>query len=448
MDEPSIPETRLSGDPVAAPSHTDTTDARRARLRIDLTPLRVSRDFRLLWLSGLVTFFGSMVTYVALPFQVKELTGSLALAGMLGLVEVVPLIVFGLYGGALADAVDRRRMVLICETALLLLVSALLVNSLLAEPQVWVLFAVAGLFAVFDALQRPSLDALIPRVVPHEHLVAASALSSTRYSAGTILGPLVGGFLVTGVGIWSAYAVDIASYLGSLALLVGLRAVPPAENADRPSLSGIVEGLRYAWSRKELLGTYAIDTAAMVFGMVAAIFPFVADRLGAPWAVGLLYSAGSAGALTATLTSGWTARVHRHGRAIVVAAAAYGACIALFGAAPSIWLALVFLFLAGAADMVSGVFRAAVWNQTIPDELRGRLAGIELLSYSLGPTVGNARAGVLASRTSQQFSIVSGGLMCVVAVGLLAITLPALMAYDERTNEHAVRERARRSGQS
>ena len=438
--EPPFPEPRLSGDPVAA---VDPPLARRG-WRIDTTPLRTSRDFRLLWCSGLVTFLGSMVTYVAIPYQVKELTGSLALAGLLGLAEVVPLAVFGLYGGALADAVDRRRLVLACEAGMLLLSAALLVNALLGTPRVWVLFVVSALFAAGDALQRPSLDAVVPRVVAHDQLVAASALSSTRYSAGTIVGPVLGGVLVTSVGTWSAYGLDVLTFLGSLLLLARMRAVPPAEGADRPSLAGVVAGLRYAWGRRELLGTYAVDTAAMVFGMVTAIYPFVADRLGAPWALGLLYSAGSLGALAATLTSGWTARVHRHGRAIVVAALGYGAAVALFGLSTSVWLALGFLFLAGAADMVSGVFRTTVWNQTIPDELRGRLAGIELLSYSLGPTVGNARAGLLAARTSVPVSIVSGGVLCVASVSVLAVCLPSMMRYDERTNPHAVRERERR----
>ncbi len=451
MDEPGpgqdVPqEPRLSGDPLAgAGTATESGTTGRRAWRIDTTPLRTSRDFRLLWTSGLVTFLGSMVTYVAIPFQLKELTGSLTLAGLLGLVEVVPLVVFGLYGGALADAVDRRRMVLTGEAAMLVLSGTLFGNALLDEPQVWVLFVVSALFAVFDALQRPSLDAMIPRVVAHDELVAASALSSLRYSGGTILGPVLGGLLVTAVGSWSAYAFDVVTFCLSLLLLLRVGAVPPPEDADRPSLAGVAAGLRYAWSRKELLGTYAVDTAAMVFGMVTALFPFVADRLDAPWALGLLYSAGSLGALLATLTSGWAGRVHRHGRAIALAAAAYGAFIALFGLAGTIWVALGFLTLAGGADMVSGIFRSAVWNQTIPDELRGRLAGIELLSYSLGPTFGNARAGLVAARTSQRASIVSGGVLCVLSVSLLAMSLPSLWRYDERTNEHAVRERARRA---
>lgn len=437
------PQPPLTGEPAV-----DATAARRRWYAMDVRPLRTSRDFRLLWSSGAVTMLGSLVTYVALPFQLKQLTGSLALAGLLGAVEVVPLIVFGLYGGALADAVDRRRMVLLCEMSLLVFTGVLLVNALQPHPRVWPLFVISGLFAVADSLQRPSLDSLIPRVVAHDELVAASALSSVRFSLGAIVGPAVGGLLVSQIGTWSAYAWDVATYVISIALLLRLRPVPASDEAQPPSIGAIREGLAYAWSRKDLLGTYAVDTVAMVFGFATALFPFVADALHAPWAVGLLYSAGSVGSLLVTVTSGWTSHVHRHGRAILCAAGLYGAAMVGFGLARSIWLALAFLVFAGGFDMISGLFRSAVWNGTIPDELRGRLAGIELLSYSLGPMAGNARAGGLAAVTSLRTSIVSGGLVCVGAVGVLATCLPALLHYDDRTSEHAVREREVRAARA
>jgi len=415
------------------------------RLRVDTTPLRTSRDYRLLFIGGSVTRVGSMVTYVAIPFQVKELTGSFVLVGALGLVELLPLVVFGLYGGALADAVDRRRMVLLTEVALMAMSAFLLVNALLPQPQLWPLYVFAFVAAGLDGLQRPSLDSLIPRLVAHDELVAASALNGLSGSLATVAGPALGGVLVAVVGAWSGYAFDVLSYCGSLVALAMMRPVPPLAGGERPSLRGIGEGLAYAWSRKDLLGTYLVDLSAMFFAFPYALFPFVADALHAPWALGLLYSAGFVGSAVATATSGWTARVHHHGRAIVYASAVWGVAIALFGLSRSVWLALVLLAVAGAGDMVSGIFRQLMWNQTIPDTVRGRMAGTELLSYSLGPQLGQVRSSLVAQWTSLRVSIVSGGIACVAGAFVLAAALPTLWTYDERTDVNAARERAVRA---
>ncbi len=415
--------------------------AQRRRWRVDTTPLRTSRDFRLLWTSGLITYFGSITTYVALPFQVKELTGSLALAGLLGAAELVPLVAFGLYGGALADARDRKRMVVSTEVALLVLTCVLLVNALLPRPQVWVLFVVAALFAACDALQRPSLDAMIPHVVRHDELAAASALGSIRFEVGSIAGPALAGVLLTVGSTWSAYAFDAATFVVSLALLARVSHVSvPAEGAS-VSLRAVGEGLAYAWRRKDLLGTYAVDLIAMVLGFTTAIFPFLVVTLHAPWAVGLVFAAPSVGSLLVSLTSGWTAQVHRHGLAITSAAAVF--CLAMVGVglAPNIWVALVALAVAGAADMISGVFRMTVWNASIPDELRGRLAGVELLSYSIGPTLGSARAGLVASVIGVRGAIVSGGVLGVVLTLAACAAMRDFRRYDDRTNPHAVAQR-------
>jgi MFS family permease len=411
--------------------------------RVDTTPLRESRDFRIIWTSGLVTYFGSITTYVALPFQIKELTGSLALAGLLSAVEIVPLVLFGLWGGAIADAFDRRRTVLVCELLMLFMSGGLLANALLDEPHVWPLFVIAGLFATADALQRPSLDALIQQVVPHRQMTAASALSSIRYSIGSIAGPALAGVLLTVGSTWMAYGFDVLTYVGSLLILLRLGHIA-APAGDVASLRGVVEGIRYAVSRKDLLGTYAVDVLAMVFGMTTAIFPFVATVYGAPWAVGLLYAAESVGSLAVSLTSGWTARVHRQGRAIAFAATGFGLAIVCFGLAPNIWFALAALVVAGATDMTSGIFRTAMWNQSIPMHLRGRMAGVEMLSYSVGPIVGNARSGLVASATSVRFAIVSGGALCVLSVAAAASLMKEFRAYDERSSPHAIQERAAR----
>jgi MFS family permease len=416
-------------------------------VRIDTTPLRTSRQFRLLFVAGSISRVGSMITYVALPLQVKQLTGSFVLVGLLGLVELAPLIVFGLYGGALADAVDRRRMVLLTEAAFMLLSGVLLVNALVPHPALWPIYLFAFIGAALDGLQRPSLDALLPRVVAHDELVAAGALNGLSGTISTMAGPALGGILVASFGVGSGYAVDIVTFGASLLVLAMMRPVPPPVGADRPSLRAITEGLGYAWSRKDLLGTYLVDLSAMFFAFPYALFPFVADALHAPWALGLLYSSGFVGATLATATSGWSKKVHHHGRAIVYASALWGAAIAAFGLSRNLWLSLFFLALAGAGDMISGIFRQLMWNQTIPDQLRGRMAGTELLSYSLGPQLGQVRSSLVAQWTSLRVSITSGGLVCVVGAALLAAALPSLWRYDDRTDEHAQREREVRARQ-
>lgn len=415
-------------------------------MRVDITPLRESRDFRFILLSGLVTYLGSMITYVALPFQVAQLTGSFVAVGLIGLAELVPLVIFGLYGGALADTVDRRVMVIATELASGVLICALLVNAALPEPALWPLYVVAVLLAVTDGLQRPSMDAMIPRVVAHDQLAAAGALNSLKWQFGSILGPAIGGLLLASGGAVAAYAVDAVTFGVSVLLLWRLRSIrATTTGTDGASLRRVVEGVRYAWSRKDLLGTYAVDLIAMTFAFPYVLFPFLAEDLGAPWALGLLYSAGAVGSLLVTLTSGWTRNVHRHGRAIVLAAMVWGAGVAFAGIFTSVWPVLIALTIAGGADMVSGIFRGVMWNQTIPDEIRGRMAGIELLSYSIGPLLGQVRASSAASLTSLRMSLVSGGVLCIIGVGIAAVSLPSLWRYDSRTSPDARRQRERRA---
>ncbi|AOP51057.1 MFS transporter [Streptomyces lydicus] len=414
----------------------------------DPAPWRSSPDFRLMWCAGALTVFGSFLTFVALPLQLKELTGSTLAVGALGAVELVPLIVFGLYGGALADAMDRRRLILWTEAALGAVSVVLLLNSLLPHPLVWPLYATAAVSSALTGLQRPALDAIVPRIVPHDQLAAAAALNALRRQIGAVAGPALAGGLLAYAGPTWAYAIDAATYGISALLTVRLAPQPAAHEAGKPSLRGIAEGARYAWSRKELLGTYAIDLTAMLFAFPLAVFPFLADDLHAPWALGLMYATLPAGSLVVSLTGGWTSRVHRQGRAIALAAAGWGLAITAAGLLHDVWLVLLCLTLAGACDMISGIFRSALWNQTIPDELRGRLAGIELLSYAAGPQLGQVRVGGMAALTGVRAAVSAGGLLCFAGVALLALGLPKLMAYDSRTDEHARRMRERRAAGS
>ena len=399
---------------------------------VDVTPLRRHRDFRLLFIGRFVSFFGSMITVVVFPYQVYALTHSVLLVGLLGVIEFAAILTFAFVGGALADARDRRSMVLLSEAALMACSLVLAVNSALPHPQVWVLFVVATAWGVLDAIQRPSLDAMLPRLVDKSELAAAANLGSVRGTLGQILGPALGGVLIALLGLPLTYMVDVATFLVGLACLWLMRAVPAPVDAERPSLRRVVEGLRYARSRQELLGTYFVDMVAMFFGMPMALFPAIAQGLGGARVLGLLYAAPAVGSFLFSATSGWTGRVHRHGMGVIAAATIWGLAIIGFGLATGLWLALFFLVLAGAADMMSGVFRSVIWNQTIPDSLRGRLASIEMVSYTSGPALGNFEAGVVASLFSVRISIISGGVLCVIGCLVCAVALPAFRAYDAR----------------
>ncbi|MGW8864142.1 MFS transporter, partial [Streptomyces sp. NPDC055768] len=267
------------------------------------------------------------------------------------------------------------------------------------------------------------------------------------WAGGARGGPGRGVVVGRAAGNVPAYATTVVCFLGSVLMCRRLSPVPPAEHAARPSLRGIAEGARYAWSRPVLLGTYAIDLAAMFFAFPNTIFPFLADDLDAEWALGLMYSAGAVGSLLVSLTSGWVSRTRRHGLLVVCGAAGWGLAVAAAGWTSQVWLVLVCLGLAGAGDMLSGLGRSTIWNQTIPDRLRGRLAGIEVLSYSIGPQLGQVRAGAMAGWTGARPAIWSGGLACVAAVGLLTAALPKLIGYDARTDEDARRRAAEGVGQ-
>jgi MFS family permease len=407
----------------------------RPRLRADLTPLRTSRDFRLLYASRAVTGLGTDATEVALLVQARQLTGSTFAVGLLGAVELVPLVVFGLYGGVLADRFDRRRLIVACEAGLACSAALLLLNALAPHPAVWPLYVVAGLMMAMAALQRPSLEASMPRVVPRDQLTAAAALMSMSQNVSYMAGTTLGGVLAAGPGPEYVYALDTVSFVISFGFLWLVRPLPAPAAEHQPAagaafgLRSILAGFSYARGRQDLLGSYLADLAAMTLAYPAALYPFVAANLHAPWATGLMFAAPSVGALVITVVSGWMGRVRRHGLAIAISAVAWGLLITGFGLAPDIAVALGVLVLSGAADMVSGIFRDTLWNQTIPDRLRGRMAGLELLSYSLGPSAGQIRAGAVASLTSPRFSIASGGLLCAGAVGVVCLLLPGFTRY-------------------
>ena len=398
---------------------------------LDLTPLKISRDYRYLFFGQLVSFFGSMMTFVVVPIQMYGLTKSNLMVGLIGVAEFVPMFILAFVGGALADAVDRRKMLRLTEVGQTIVTAILLGNALLPSPKIWVLFVCVGIHAGLSGLQRPSFEALIPRIVPLELMTAVSALNSLRYNFGAILSPVIAGLIFASFGASVAYAIDLITFIASLAAVWLIRAVPPASDADRPNFESIKKGFRYAISRQELLGTYLIDINAMLFGMPIALFPAIAALYGGA-SVGFLFSAIAVGALIASLTSGWASRVHRHGLAITLAAGMWGVAIIFFGLSDNLWLALFFLGVAGFFDMISGIFRQTVWNQTIPNRFRGRLAGIEMISYLTGPMLGNAEAGIVAHYFTVKTSIISGGILTILGTIVLALLLPKFIKYDGR----------------
>lgn len=415
-------------------------------LRMDTTPLRTSRDFSLLFVAGTVFAFGAMITYVAIPYQMYQITGSNFMVGLVGVVELVPLIVFGLWGGALADHFDRRRLLITCGLGQFVLIALLALNAFVGEPRVWALFVLAALLTSVAALQRPSREALMPRTVKHDQIAAAQALTSFGGQMGTLAGPFVGGLLIAYVGIGWCFVIDAIGLLIASIMYFAMRPYPHTGVTTPPSIGAIMEGVRYGIGRKDLLGTYVVDIVCMFMALPVVLFPALVEEVyGAPERLGLLYAAGTVGAILATATSGWIPRVHRHGAAIVLAAGIYGLFVALAGLSPNFWVALFFFALAGASDMVSAIFRGTVWNQTIPEHMRGRLAGIEMLSYSLGPRAGQIRGGFVADAWNVRGSVVSGGVACVVGVAASALWLRQFWNYDARTDEHAVAERTVRA---
>lgn len=405
----------------------------------DLSPLQY-RDYRLVYFGEGIASAGAMVTYVAIPFQVFDLTGSTLLVGLIGVAQLIPLLFLAVLGGVLADTLDRRRQVILAEVGLVLVVLGLLGNALLPEPSVAAIFVLAGIASGLNGIRRPPLEALLQVMVPREKQPASAALRGLSGTLAQVGGPALGGILIAAVGLPLTFGVNVATYLVALVALLLVRTYAlPGAGGSGVSFQAIVDGFRFAKSRQELMGSYVVDFAAMVFGMPFALFPAIADSLAAssgleaPQILGFLYAAPGAGAFLASLTAGWTRHVHRHGVGIAVAAAGWGVAVLVFGFVESVPLALVMLAFAGGADMISGVFRLTLWNQTIPVGMRGRLAAIEQVSYASGPYLGNARAGMVAAVGGVPFAVVSGGVLCLVGIAASCLWLPKFWQYDART---------------
>jgi MFS family permease len=410
---------------------------------VDFSSLK-HRDFRLMFIAGSISMFGSMITYVTAPLQIAQLTQSYVAVGIIGLIEIGPLIVFGIWGGAIADSMNRKKIVVITECGLGIATLILLINALSSEPSVMVIYTVTFFYAVLDGIQRPSLGALLPQVVPTDTLPSATAVNSMRWNFGSILGPSLGGFIAATAGPAFAYGIDVVTYFFATFMFMKMSAKASQSTKERIDVKMMFSGFNYAKGRPDLLGTYAIDIFAMVLAFPNALFPFMAQEFDAPWSLGMLYASMSVGALIASSTSGWISKVHHHGRAIVYAATVWGLAMAMTGLAPNIYFALFGLMIAGCADMISGLFRSLIWNSTIPLSMRGRLGGIEMLSWSIGPQLGQIRSNFVAQVFSLRVSLFSGGIICAAGTVAVGRGLKQLWNFDNRTNEYAVSERIAR----
>lgn len=399
------------------------------RLFLDTAPLREHREFRLLWLGQVVSGMGNQITRIALPFQVYVLTGSTIAIGALVLAQLIPILVFSLGAGSVADAVDRRRLLLITQAGMALTSLALVALALAPSPSLVAIYGVAFLAAGLSSVDGPTRSAAIPRLVTPAHLPAAIALNQLNYQAASVVGPAIGGLLLATIGLAGAYAVDALSFGASLAALLVIGPLAPIGRVTRPGIAAIREGLRYAADRRVILSTFAIDLVAMIFGMPTALFPVLAldvFRVG-PIGVGLLAAAPGVGAFVGALLSGWVSGVRRTGRAVALAVIVWGLAIVGFGLATfSFPLALFLLAIAGAADVLSAVFRSMIIQLEAPDQLRGRVMSIHMLVVTSGPRMGDLEATGVAAVFGAQISVVSGGLLCLLGVAAVARAFPEL----------------------
>lgn len=400
------------------------------RLFLDTTPLRASRDFRRLWSGQAVSFLGSTITAATLPYQIFHQTHSSFAVGLLGVVQLGPLLLFALVGGAFADSIDKR-VLLLGATATSLGCSILLaVNASFDNPQLWILYVGGAITSGALAVNFPVLRSLLPMLLDEEVRPAGYALQATYASFGMMAGPALGGVLIAVVGLASAYVVDVGTFVVALVVFAGIAPAPPVAGSRGASTSSVIEGLRFLRGHSVIMSTFAIDLLAMVFGMPRALFPALAERLGGgPVMYGLLLSSVAGGAFVASIVSGWTLRVQRQGRAVLVCVSAWGAAIAIAGLIRVPALVMAMLACAGAADMISGVYRSTITAAVTPDELRGRVSGVELAVYAGGPVLGDVEAGVVGGLAGVPFAIVSGGVACVVAAGVFATKVRSFATY-------------------
>ena len=402
-------------------------------IAIDTKPLR-HPDYRRLFVGQGVSFVGFQVTAVAVPVQVYEISRSSFWVGVLGLVGLVPLIVFGLWGGAVADAVDRRKLLLVSAAVTWVVTLALLVQALLGLDSLGLIMVLVAIQSAAFAVTSPTRNAILPRLIERSEVPAANTLNFTVTNVGTVAGPLLAGVIIAKWGGFAvAYATDALLFTVALYAAVRLPPLPPLASGahlPRPGLRSVIDGLRFIWSRPVLLMSFGVDIIAMVFAMPRALFPQVAaERFGGEAAIGWLFSAIAIGSVLAGLTSGWIGRVRRQGLALVLAVVVWGLAVGAAGLAHSLWLAVALLALGGAADLVSAVYRQTILQTYAPDQLQGRLQGVFIAVVAGGPRLGDLRAGTMAAAWGVSVSWAGGGLAAAVVALIVALSFPALLRW-------------------
>ncbi|MGD0747171.1 MAG: MFS transporter [Acidimicrobiales bacterium] len=396
------------------------------RILVDTTPLRESRDFRLLFTGQLVSVIGTQLTVVAIPYQVYSMTHSTLQVGAISLAQLIPFLFGALSAGPIGDAVDKRRIMIWTAAAMMLTSGAMAVNAAVAHPSLVVLYVVSSLAAGLMGFSNTARMAAVPSMVERRHFAAAAAMTQIVFQLGVIVGPALSGLLL-GIGLPLVYALDAASFVVATITSAMLRPIPPHEGARGLSpWESTKEGLRYLRSRQALQGVYLIDINAMVFGMPRALFPAMAASVfgGGTIALGFLYAAPGVGALIGAVTTGWVANLRRQGWAVIVAVCVWGAAIAVFGLVDTLWVGLVLLAVAGWADVISAVLRNTILQTSIPERFRSRMSSIQMAVVQGGPRVGDMESGAVATLTSVEFSVISGGLACIVGAAVIGALMP------------------------
>ena len=399
------------------------------KLLTDTAPLRESRQFRLLFVGRTISVAGSQFTVVAAPFQVFAITDSTLMVGLLALAQLPPLLVASFLGGTLADAFDRRKILIVTQLLLALASAGLALNATLDEPRLWIVFVLTSVIAALSGIDGPTRTAVVPTLVTPIQLPSALALNQLSYQIALVVGPALAGLLIT-QSIAAAYWVDVVTFSAGVAALVLMLPMVPVGGGTPPGWRSAVAGWRYLRSQRAVEGAFVVDLNAMVFGMPRTLFPELATQVfNAPGAVGLFYAAPAVGAFIGAATSGWINRIDRQGKGVLVAVILWGGSIAAFGFSPWLWLALVMLAVAGWADVISAVMRNTIIMLTVPDDLRGRLSALHIANVTGGPRLGDLESGAVAAATSARVSAWSGGLACVLGVGLVARAYPALRSW-------------------
>jgi MFS family permease len=401
------------------------------KILVDTTPLRESRDFRLLFIGQLISTLGTQLTVVAIPYQVFRLTHSSLQVGAISLAQLVPLIIGSLAAGPIGDSVDRRKIMVWTTFAMMCTSGALAFNASLHHPSLLALYLVSSVAAGFAGFNSTARMASVPSLVEARHISAASAFSQIIMQIGTVVGPALSGILL-GVGLPLVYGIDAATFVVALVTTFMMGPIPPVHGGTRKIWQSTREGLSYLRTRQALQGVYLVDINAMVFGMPRALFPAMAGSVfgGGTITLGLLYAAPGAGALIGAVTTGWVIHTRLQGRAVILAVMVWGAAIAAFGFTDTIWIALVLLAVAGWADVVSAVLRNTILQTTIPDRFRSRMSSIQMAVVQGGPRLGDMESGTVATLSSIELSVVSGGLACVVGAVVLALLLPQFRRHD------------------